>query len=95
MLRAPSPGAPAPPGQARRDALGLSPQEKGHDGHCWDLQLLPLSLSHGNGHVGISSCFCEAKGDARGDGGVVLRAAGAAGSIDLSDAERCFLQWAP
>ena len=36
-----------------------------------------------------------AEGEAQGDRAVVLRAAGAVGSIDLGDAERCFLQWSP
>lgn len=72
VSRASSSGAPAPQGQAGRDALSLSPQEKGHNGRCRDLQLLLLSLGHGNGRVGISSWFYGAKGEVEGDGGAVL-----------------------
>lgn len=91
MIRTPSSRASVPQGQEGRDVLSLSPQEKGHNRRCGDLQPLVPSLGRGNGHVGISSCFGGAEGEAWGDGAAVLRAAGATECIDLGDTGRCFL----
>lgn len=54
-------------GSGRKDPLSLFPWERQHKGHSWKLQLLPSSLSHGNGHLGMSSCFSGARGEAGGE----------------------------